>query len=54
MGLFRHVHVEGRAPTLAQMLEARAHGTDITDDSSVVTFESWTSKHERRQVDDGQ
>jgi hypothetical protein len=54
MGLFKHVHIEGRAPTLAQMLDARSAGVDITGDSDVVTYERWTAEHERRQVPDGQ
>lgn len=54
MGLFKHIHVEGRAPTLAQLLEARAAGVDATGDTSVLTYEKWTPEHERRQVPDGE
>lgn len=54
MGLFKHVHIEGRAPTLAQLIDARAAGVDISGDSKVVTYERWTPEHERRQVPDEQ
>lgn len=54
MGLFRHVHIEGKAPSLAQMLDARAAGVDITGDNEVVTYHQWTPESERRRVPDEQ
>lgn len=48
MSIYKHAHVNERAATVSELVEARKSGVDLTGNTQQIQWEPWTPQHERR------